>query len=235
MTKKEITLPGLNEKVDEMVLTTNDRIDSNLEECASLLFPQKGETTPRLRFKGFEGEWNEVTFGNIFKYERPDNYIVKSEAYADEYPTPVLTANKGFILGYTNESRTYNAECVIFDDFTLDCKFVNFPFMVKSSAMKILTIKDETKYDLFFAYCLLSSTKIEILGHARHYISVVQPTKVKVPSLKEQKKIASFFRHLDEQIAIQQQQLDRLKQMKQACLNSLFTDNQSITPPPFEI
>ena len=49
--------------------------------------------------------------------------------------------------------------------------------------------------------------------------------------IEEQKLIASYLRNLDEQIAFQQQQLDRLKQMKQACLNSLFADNQSITPP----
>ena len=48
---------------------------------------------------------------------------------------PVLTANKSFILGYTNEPNVYNkGEAIIFDDFTLENKFVNFPFMIKSSA-----------------------------------------------------------------------------------------------------
>lgn len=111
---------------------------------------------------------------------------------------PVLTANKAFILGYTNEVRTFNQKCIIFDDFTLDNKFVDFPFMVKSSAMKILTLKDEKIDDLYFSYNLLSSTKIEMLGHARHYISIVQPTMVKAPEIDEQRKISKLFKDIDE-------------------------------------
>lgn len=111
--------------------------------------------------------WEQRKFGEVFTYERPDRYIVASDKYSDYYSTPVLTANKGFILGYTNEQRTYNHPCVIFDDFTLDSKYVDFPFMVKSSALKILTAKQG--YYLPFAYELLHAANIEVLGHARHY------------------------------------------------------------------
>ena len=56
---------------------------------------------PRLRFKGFTDSWEQRKLGDVFEYERPDAYIVKSDKYSDNYKTPVLTANKGFILGYT--------------------------------------------------------------------------------------------------------------------------------------
>ena len=84
------------------------------------MFPQKGEETPKIRFKEFNSYWEKTQFSNIFLYERPDNYIVKSDKYSDKYDTPVLTANKAFILGYTNENRTYNKHSIIFDDFTLE-------------------------------------------------------------------------------------------------------------------
>ena len=45
-----------------------------------------------------------------------------------------------------------------------------------SSALEILTINDEKKDSLIFIYNLLHTIKIEIMGHARHYIGVVQPT-----------------------------------------------------------
>ena len=146
--------------------------------------------------------WEQRKLGDVFLYERPDKYIVASDKYSDFYSTPVLTANKGFVLGYTNEKRTYNTPCVIFDDFTLDSKYVDFPFMVKSSALKILTTKQG--YYLPFAYELLHAANIEVLGHARHYISVVQPTMVLVPSYSEQLRVGKFIEAIDNLITLHQ-------------------------------
>ena len=148
------------------------------------------------------GDWEQRKFGDVFDYERPDRYIVVNDKYDDNFKTPVLTANKGFILGYTNEDRTYDKPCIIFDDFTLDCKLVGFKFMVKSSALKILTAKSGNI--LRFAYERLNSSKIENLGHARHYISVVQPTETTMPKCDEQERIASLFEQLDNLITLHQ-------------------------------
>lgn len=148
--------------------------------------------------------WEQRNIGSFFNYYRPDAYIVKSDKYIDNPKTPVLTANKAFILGYTNENRTFVDPCIIFDNFTLDCKFVDFSFMVKSSAMKILTLKDGKKDDLYFSYNLLTSAKNEMLGHARHYISIVQPTNVHSPKFEEQSKISSMFKNLDSLITLHQ-------------------------------
>ena len=153
--------------------------------------------------------WEQRKLGDVFDYERPDAYIVKSDKYSDAYSIPVLTANKGFILGYTNEGKVCTKECIIFDDFTLDSKYVTFPFMVKSSALKILTTK--IGYYLPFAYELLQSTKIEVLGHARHYISVVQPTLACIPSYTEQTKIGECIQQLDNLITLHQRGLIKIQ------------------------
>ena len=108
-------------------------------------------------------------------------------------------------MGYTEETNTYKKPCIIFDDFTLDNKLVNFDFMVKSSAMKILTTKPN--YDLNFSYSRLKSTKIEVLGHARHYIAVVQNTNVFCPEITEQKQIGTLFDKLDSLITLHQRKL----------------------------
>ena len=184
------------------------------------MFPADAETTPKIRFSGFTDAWEQRKLSEVFNYERPDAYIVLSDKYSDTYSTPVLTANKGFILGYTNEARVCDKKCIIFDDFTLESKYVTFPFMVKSSAMKILTVKKG--YYLPFAYELLQATKIEILGHARHYISVVQPTKVLVPSIEEQRRIGECAQYLDNLITLHQRQLEKLKNIKSALLEKMF-------------
>ena len=72
--------------------------------------------------------------------------------------------------------------------------------MVKSSAMKILAVKPN--YDLNCSYSRLQSAKIEVLGHARHYISVVQNTRVYCPKYEEQKLIGSLFSSLDSLITL---------------------------------
>ena len=80
----------------------------------------------------------------ITDYEQPTRYIVKNTDYHDEYEIPVLTAGQSFILGYTNECNgiypaSKESPVIIFDDFTASFQWVDFPFKVKSSAMKIIT------------------------------------------------------------------------------------------------
>ena len=131
-------------------------------------------------------------------------------------------------MGYTNEDRTYDKPCIIFDDFTLDCKFVGFKFMVKSSALKILTAKSGNI--LRFAYERLNSSKIENLGHARHYISVVQPTETTMPKCDEQERIASLFEQLDNLITLHQRKYEKFVNIKKALLEKMFPQGDEKVP-----
>ena len=187
---------------------------------------------PKIRFKGFTDVWEQRKFENIFNYERPDKYIVTSTEYLEFGPTPVLTANKAFILGYTTEKNKYvnSHESIIFDDFTLDTKFVDFPYMVKSSAIKILTLKDEKKDNIRFNFDLLSNHRFNMLGHARHYISVVQPEEVFTTNKQEQNKIGELFTNLDNLITLHQRKCDTLVNVKKSLLEKMFPKNSSNIP-----
>ncbi len=185
---------------------------------------------PEIRFNNFDKEWNDKDFKSIFNYTRPDKYIVKSSEYMDSKKTPVLTANKGFILGYTSETETFDQACIIFDDFTLDSKYVDFPFMVKSSALKILTIQNDEVDDLYFCHNLLKQAKIEVMGHARHYIGVVQPTKVKTALIEEQQEISNFFQNLDQSITLHEKKLAQTQKFKKAMLEKMFPKQGSKRP-----
>ena len=167
--------------------------------------------------------WEQRKFGDLFEYERPDAYIVKSDNYNNDFNMPVLTANKAFILGYTNEENSYNKPSIIFDDFTLDRKYVDFPYMLKSSAIKILTSKNQ--HNLRFLFERLNSTRFEVLGHARHYISVVQNTTTLCPSIDEEVCISNLLTKFDELITLHQRKLDNLKLKKKALLQKLFPKN----------
>src|SRR3989338_3799578 len=138
--------------------------------------------------------WQEVELGDILNYEQPTDYIVNSEEYNDEYKTPVLTAGKSFILGYTNEKYGIydKLPVIIFDDFTTAIKFVTFPFKVKSSAMKLLTPK--IKYvNLKYIFWLMQTIKVNSVSHKRYYLSKYQHIKIPLPPLPIQQKIVSIL------------------------------------------
>lgn len=180
----------------------------------------------QIRFKKDDGtdypRWEERALGELFDYERPDAYIVNSTEYKDKYPIPVLTANQAFILGYTNEtSGIYKGEPVIlFDDFTCDIKFADFPFKVKSSAMKLLHVKDNIPS--VFAYNLLKHIDYKPQAHARHWISIMQPIIVCIPCLEEQQKIADLLSDMDNAIDLAKQELEKWKLLKKGLLQQMF-------------
>ena len=213
---------SLFRKIDALIEIQEGKVSKMEDFKKSMLqkmFPKKDELVPEFRFDGFDGEWEEKIVGDLLDYEQPTKYIVSSEEYY-ETGIPVLTANKSFILGYTDEKNIYNkGEVVLFDDFTQDMKYVNFPFMVKSSALKILTEKNS---NLFFMFNLLSNINLINEGHKRHYISVVQNTNVVIPSLEEQEKIGKFFKNLDTQIENEEKLLDSYKMMKKSLLQKMF-------------
>jgi type I restriction enzyme S subunit len=135
--------------------------------------------------------WCECQLENIVKYEQPQAYIVKSTDYDDKYLIPVLTAGKSFIIGYTNETEGIyqNTPCIIFDDFTTDSKLVDFPFKVKSSAMKILRVADSIEIE--YVAMFMNITRLIGDTHKRYWISEYSKLCIPIPPKEEQKRIAN--------------------------------------------
>ena len=213
-------------KLDKLIDLQQQKIDKlELLKKALLqkLFPKHDAQIPELRFKGFEDVWESMKFKNILNYERPDKYIVKSDNYSNN-GIPVLTANKSFILGYTIESSFYEKPLpiIIFDDFTLDCKLVKFPFKIKSSAIKILSSNNFS--DIWFDFYLLKATSFIKEGHARHYISIVQNKKINVPCEQEQQKIGNLLSKVDQLIELENKKLQNLQQVKKCLLQNMFVE-----------
>jgi len=192
------------------------------------------EKVPAIRFKGFTDAWEQRKLGEILKYEQPTNYIVDSTEYSNEYTTPVLTAGQSFILGYTDENygikkADENNPVIIFDDFTTSSHIVDFPFKVKSSAMKLLTLKDE-KDDFYFALNTLKNFDYTPQNHERHWISKFSAFSISIPSEEEQAKIGSFFAMIDNLITLHQRKLLKLRTVKKAMLEKMFPKNGSHVP-----
>ncbi|MEA2103546.1 MAG: restriction endonuclease subunit S [Candidatus Cloacimonadota bacterium] len=172
-------------------------------------------------------DWIECEYQDLLDYEQPTNYIVESTNYRDEYKTPVLTAGKSFIKGYTNETNGIfqNLPVIIFDDFTTATKYVNFQFKVKSSAMKILKPTSElVNMKLTYYYMQIDSVHNET--HKRFWISIYSKKQLPLPPLPEQKaivaKIEQLFSDLDNGIANLKKAQEQLKTYRQAVLKKAF-------------
>lgn len=147
-------------------------------------------------------EWR--TLGEITTYEQPTAYLVKTKNYQPDFEIPVLTAGKTFILGYTNEREgiyfASKSPVIIFDDFTTANKWVDFDFKVKSSAMKMITSKDEKEVLLKYIYYWLNTLPSELIDgdHKRQWISNYSNKLVPIPPLPVQKEIVKILDKLTE-------------------------------------
>lgn len=175
-------------------------------------------------------DWTECKFEDLLDYEQPTHYIVQTTEYNNSYETPVLTAGKTFIKGYTNERDGIfnNIPTIIFDDFTTASQFVNFPFKVKSSAMKILVPTSKLVHMKFMFYAM-QVNRVRSDTHKRYWISVYSKRKLLLPPLAIQlaliTKLEELFSSLENGIADLKKSKEQLKVYRQAVLKQAFDIN----------
>ena len=160
-----------------------------------------------------------IKLADILDYEQPSKYIVSSSEYDDNYEIPVLTAGQSFILGYTDEKdgvykASKNNPTIIFDDFTTGHHWVDFDFKIKSSAMKMLKLKNNKsllRY-IFHSMALINYVPTE---HSRQWISKYSQFEIPLPHIKVQEEIVkildSFTNLIDalnEELSLRQKQFE---------------------------
>ena len=212
--------------LDSLIQSTTKKIESLKQvKAASLqsMFPQEGETTPRVRFKGFEGEWEETTIGKVTSVKRGVRVTRKNLRDHGLYP---VYQNTDYPMGYYNR---YNVES-------------NNPFVIIGGSAGLIGFcdkdfwaaddcayfSDSVKLDKSYLYSILLNKSSEIKKNVRGSSvprldrQVINDLNISLPSLKEQRAIASYFTNLDRQITLQTQRLEKLKQIKAACLDKMF-------------
>ena len=217
-----INIPEIEEqrKIANLLTLLDDRIATQnkiIERLETLIKGIRNEIFGKLRKSiGFN-----AIVGDVLQYEQPQSYIVEDTEYTKE-GTPVLTANKAFILGYTSEvDGIYDkGNCIIFDDFTLDCKYVDFPFKVKSSAIKILTAKSNEL--LRYVYEFLKYLDLSTEEHKRHYIAETQNQGFILSSAKTVEMISHTFSALSLRLSSTVQLRNKYEAQKQHLLRQMF-------------
>ena len=238
-------------------------LDSQISACTSRLaslkqmkaaslqamFPQEGETVPKIRFKGFEGEWKKVVIGNIgstysgLSGKGKEDFGIGEAKYITflnvltnaQIDTSILEnvdikesehqneVKKGDLFFNTSsETPEEVGMCSVLDE-EVDNVYLNsfcFGFRITNSCV----------YPKYIAYLMRSKVGRRIMsilaqGATRFNLSKKYLCKAEIPiptSLAEQQAIASYFTSLDHQISLQTQRLEKLKQIKSACLDKMF-------------
>jgi type I restriction enzyme S subunit len=179
-----------------------------------------------------KNNWPTKKLGDILKYEQPTAYLVESTEYSDQYTTPVLTAGKSFIKGYTNETDgIFPADklpVIIFDDFTTATQFVDFEFKVKSTAMKILVPTEEL--DVMYAYYFMQTISHDHRTHKRYWISEYSKYDIRLPTIDEQKLIVKALEakliKVKGAIQLRQDAIADTKKILSAKLNEIFASEK---------
>lgn len=169
---------------DEPAIELLRRIDPSFVPCDNA------------HYRNVPSGWTFCRLEDIVEYEQPQEYIVQSTEYNPQYKTPVLTAGKSFIIGYTDETEGIfnDLPVIIFDDFTTDSKYVDFPFKVKSSAMKILHVKEGI--NIQYVCQFMSITRLIGDTHKRYWISEYSKIVIPVPPREEQDRIINKVNEL---------------------------------------
>ncbi len=227
----QIPIPSSKTERSAIATTLSDT-DALIEKLEKLIEKKKNIKhgamqellTSKRRLPGFSAKWETKELGELLDYEQPTKYLVKSSDYSDDYSTPVLTAGKTFILGYTAEETSLfeKLPTIIFDDFTTAIKYVDFPFKAKSSAMKML-IPRSKDINLKFVFAKMQMIDFQLGDHKRYWISEYQNIEIATPKPDEQTAIATVLSDMDTEIEKLESQLTKYQNLKQGMMQVLLT------------
>lgn len=233
--------------LDSQISASTSRLASLKQmKAASLqaMFPQEGETVPKIRFKGFEGEWKKVKLGDIAKFTKGQGYsksdlketgqpiilygrmytkyqfvIDEVDTFANLKDASILSEGDEIIMPASGETPEdiACASAVLVKDIILggDLNIMHFDLTKISTPYIALVITySKTHHDL--SKCAQGKSVVHLHNGA------ISRATISLPSLAEQQAIASYFTSLDRQISLQSQRLEKLKQIKSACLDKMF-------------
>lgn len=228
--------------LDSQISASTSRLASLKQmKAASLqaMFPQEGETVPKIRFKGFEGEWKKVSFKDFTFHagtKNRDNLPLESYSISNEFG--FIPQNEQFENGGTMTQADKRMYYIVSpNSFAYNPARINVGSLgyyegkedvIVSSLYEVFKT-DDTICDKFLLYWFKTDIFQKMIeqfqeGGVRLYFFYDKMCKCSLmrPSLAEQQAIASYFTSLDHQISLQSQRLEKLKQIKSACLDKMF-------------
>lgn len=226
-------------ELDNLIAAQGQKVDALKEKKKGLmqqLFPQPGETTPRLRFPGFEGEWDFVNGDELFE-------PISNKEHTSDLPILALTQDQGAVprdeINYNvivSDKSVAGYKVVEVDDFIISLR--SFQGGIEYSRYKglcspaYIVLRKKSKklssdfYRIYFKsfnYIQELNKNLEGIRDGK-MISYKQFSEIKLPkpTISEQQKISSCLSSLDDLIAAESAKMEALKDHKKGLMQQLF-------------
>lgn len=253
--KGTIRYPDISEQntIVNYVLSLDAQISASTSRLASLkqmkaaslqaMFPQEGETVPKVRFKGFEGEWKTRSLNNYAKKRTEKNVNrIYNVTLTNSAEFGIIDQRQFFDHDISNSENIDGYFVVRDKDFVYNPRIsasapvgpINQNKLGYPGVMSPLYLVFEVKginhdfLEIYFHTALWHKYMFDNGNSGARFdrLTISDDDFMRMPipdiSLAEQQSIASFFTSLDRQIALHTQRLEKLKQIKAACLDKMF-------------
>ncbi|EQA5464732.1 restriction endonuclease subunit S [Enterococcus faecium] len=235
MAKMPILIPYIDEqqkigiffkKLDDTITLHQRKLDLLKETKKGFLqkmFPKNGAKVPEIRFPGFTENWEEKKFKEVI------NSGIKGKAKAEMSGTKSLYLDTNYLNGgvvtYVDSPRDVENDdvLILWDGSQAGTVYYGFSGAL-GSTLKAYRAKESGA----FLYQQLKRNQQIIYDRYRtpnipHVVKTfTDEFMVSMPSSEEQFKIGTFFKQLDDTIALQQRKLDLLKETKKGFLQKMF-------------
>ncbi|MCM6857830.1 restriction endonuclease subunit S [Lactococcus lactis] len=180
---------------------------------------------PELRFPGFTDDWEERKAKEMIKTHHFRSYLAEPN---DVGNYEVIQQGDKPIAGYANgEPFEYFYDVTLFGDHTVSLFKPTKPFFIATDGVKIISADE---FDGRYFYVTLERYKPASQGYKRHFTILKNEDIWFTTNKDEQVKIGTFFKQLDETIALHQRKLDLLKEQKKGYLQKMFPKNGAKVP-----
>lgn len=212
---------------------------------------------PKIRFKGFDDDWEQRKFGDLADYKKgPFGSALKKDIFVPKSDTTVKVyeqqnaINKDWHLEryfitekYANKLSGFRVEggdiivsCAGTIGETYELPMDAEPGIINQALMKIKvkeSIVNKKMFNILFTNMIDDFTRVHSNGSAIKNIppfSDLKPMEVFVPEIDEQNKISFYFSNLDRLITLHQRKCDETKKLKNYMLQKMFPQNGQTVP-----
>ena len=209
------------------------------------MFPKNGAKVPELRFAGFADDWEERKLSDVANH-RGGTAIEKYFDKDGEYKvisigsyglnSQYVDQNIRAISNEITDGRVVNSGelTMVLNDKTANGTIIGRTLLVEKDNEYVINqrteiISPKENFDSNFAYTILNGSFREkvkriVQGGTQIYVNypAVSNLNLELPKIEEQQKIGSFFKQLDNTIALHQRKLDLLKEQKKGFLQKMF-------------
>lgn len=195
-----------------------DKLTNVKKSMLEKMFPQNGSNAPEIRFKGFTEAWEQRKLGDVVDVRSGKDYKHLSEGNIPVYGTG------GFMLS-VNQALSYDEDAIgIGRKGTIDKPYIlKAPFWTVDTLFYAIP---REKVDLNFAFDVFQNIdwkkKDESTGVPSLSKTAINEIDVLVPQYDEQQPLGQFFNRIDNLITLHQRELEKLKNLKKACLEKMF-------------